>query len=392
MSRKMYFDVRDVPSCARLGLSGRKMWIWFKALVLSWAAWSAFTYLGWLAADPAGLGAVWGSSRLLPLPAGIFWTSWQSVALLAGGILVMTAVMLSAALRASRITFEQIRGDDFFSGREAAEFARRHGRPLYATPAALVAGLALAVLCGLLLGLAGRIPAVGPVLLGILAVPAWSAALLVVLGSIALLAAFPLVPAIVACTKGDTFETMFELFSSVTSQPWRLALYALASFITRVLALAVFLAAGSLALGILVHTTALAGAPSPYALLQGGLRYVAPSLVGAYAGLIDILGVSGQPGATVQPLAGALLAASGAAIVLVAASYWFSSCSSAWTVIYLAVRRRKDGEDLLRRADQEDLAEFEKQYGSADESTRAGQTGCAGDAGPGAATEADEQA
>ena len=392
MARKMYFDVRDVPSCARLGLSGRKMWVWFKALVLSWAAWSGATYLGWLAADPAGLGAVWGSSRLLPLPGGIFWSSWQSVALFAAGIIAVLAVMLSAALKTSRITFEQIRGDDFFSGREAAEFSRRHGRPLYATPAVLAAGLALAVLCGLLLGLAGRIPVVGPVLLGILAVPAWSAALLVVLASTALLAAFPLVPAIVACTRGDTFETIFELFSSVTSQPWRLLLYALVSFVTRVLALAVFLAAGSLALGILVQTTALAGAPSPYTLLQGGLRYLAPSLVGEYAGVVDILGVSGQPGASVQPLAGALLAASGAAIALVAASYWFSSCSSAWTVIYLAVRRRKDGEDLLRRADQEDLAEFEKQYGSADESSRAGQHGCGCDAGPGAATEADEQA
>lgn len=392
MSRKMHFDVRDVPSCARLGLSGRKMWIWFKALVLSWAAWSASTYLGWLAADPAGLGALWGSSRLLPLPGGIFWSSWQSVALLAIGIVAILAVFLSASLKASRITFEQIRGDDFFSGREAADFARRHGRPLYATPAVILAGLVLAALCGLLLGLAGCIPAAGPVLLGILAVPAWSAALLVVLSSIALLAAFPLVPAIVACTRGDTFETLFELFSSVTSQPWRLALYALVSFVARLLGLALFLAAGSLAVGILVHTTALAGAPSPYALLQGGLRYLAPSLVGEYAGIVDVLGVSGQPGAAVQPLAGVLLAASGAAIALVAASYWLSSCSSAWTVIYLAVRRRKDGEDLLRRADQEDLAEFERQYGSADESARAGQHGGACDAGPGAATEADEQA
>jgi hypothetical protein len=82
------------------------------------------------------------------------------------------------------------------------------------------------------------------------------------------------------------------------------------------------------------------------------------------------------------------MAVSGAVIALLIASYWFSSGSSAWTVIYLAVRHRKDGEDLVRRADQEDQAEFEKQYGSADDSQRAGTGSCAAGEAPAGGEEA----
>lgn len=379
MSKKLYFDVRDVPSCARLGLSGRKIWIYFKTLVLSWASWSVFTYLGWLAADPAGIGPVFEASRLLPLPSGIFWASWQSVALLVVGVVLIAVLMLSASLRTSRITFEQIRGDDFFSGRDASAFARRHWRPVFAVPAALAAGLGIALACGLLLGLAGRIPAVGPVLLGLLAVPGWGASLLVVLAAVALLASVLLVPPIVACTKGDSFETVFELFSSVTAQPWRLVLYGLTAVLTRALAALVFFVFSSAATGFLAFGTSLAGGGNPFSLLQGGLSFLAPSLVGAYSGIVDILGLAGSGAPSMPALPSALMAASGAAIALVFVSYWFSSCSSAWTVIYLAVRYRKDGEDLLARADQEDLAEFERQYGqtcpSADGSTESSRVG-----------------
>ncbi len=388
MSKKLHFDVRDVPSCARLGLSGRKLWICFKALVLSWAVWSASTYLGWLAADPGGLASLWRTSRLLPLPSGIFWTTWQSVALLALGSLVIVWMLLYASMKTSRITFEQIRGDDFFSGRDASNFARRHWKPLFATPASLVAGLLIAVAVGFLIGLAGRIPAVGPFLLGILAVPAWSASLLVVLAVIALAAGMCLLPAIVACTRGDTFETLFELFSSITSQPWRLTLYALTAFIARVLGLAVALLFSSLAAGVLAFSTALAGGGNPFSLLAGGIRYLAPSLVGEFAGLIDVLGISGTQAPAIQGPAGVLMAVSGSVIALLIASYWLSSGSSAWTVIYLAVRHRKDGEDLVRRADQEDQAEFEKQFGSADDSQRAGTGSCA----PGEAPAGGEEA
>lgn len=370
MARKLYFDIRDIPAGARLGLGGRKIWLFFKSLVLSWLVWSLFTYLGWLAADPGGLGAVMRQSRLLPLPGGLFWQSWQAVAILAAGVLGIAWVMLSASLKASRITFEEIRGDDFYSGRDAARFFRGNWKPLAATPLVIAAGLLLAVLALFLLGLLGRIPAAGPVIFGLLAVPAWGASLLAVLAAVALLACIPLLPPIIATTRGDTFETLFELFSTLTSQPWRIVLYGLASAASNAAGLALFMVAASLATGFLSWAAGLGMGDPPGSVLVAGLSHLAPALVGAAARPADILGLAGGGSPTVTGGGMAVISAAGAAIVLVLLSYLLSACSSGWTLIYLAVRNRKDGEDLVRRADEEEFREFERQYGSADEYAR----------------------
>jgi hypothetical protein len=368
MAMKLRFDVRDVPSCARLGLSGRKMWIFTKAILASWLAWSASTYLGWLAADPGGLGGVWASSRLLPLPSGIFWRSWPSVALMAAGLLLAGWSLLRAMLMSSRITFEQIRGDDFYSGRDARRFLGSHWRPLFWTPAAIVAGMAVAAAAGLLLGLAGRIPVAGPVIVGLAAVPAWGAALLAVPAAGALLLCAGFLPAIVACTRGDTFESLFELFSAVTGQTARLAGYMLVSLLVRVPAAALFLVCSSAAAGMAARVVGAGMGTAPFGPFVSGLGILAPAAVGAFSRPADVLGL--VPQAPAGGAAEAVMAASGVMAVLVLASYWLSAASSGWTLIYLAIRHRRDGEDLVRRADDEDYREFSRQYGSADEHSR----------------------
>jgi hypothetical protein len=369
MRRKLHFDVRDITACARYGLSARKLWVFFKALVLGWACWTLFVYLGFLAADPSGLGARWEAARLLPLPADLFWQSWQSVALLAIGISLVIALVSGASLRACRITFEQIRGDDFYSAREASDFARSHWKPLLAVPATLVAGLGLAVLAGMVLGLVARIPEAGAYVFALSSVPAWGGALLCVLAAAVLLVGLVMVPAIVACTRGDTFETMFELFSTVTSQPWRLVLYWAAAKLAILVSTVVFLVSGSVAGGVVGWAVSLGLGRNPAPALSGGLQVVAPQAVGGFSTGFDVLGLAGQGSAWPGP-SGWLLALAGCAIVLILVSYVLSSVSSASTLIYLAIRKRKDGEDLLQRADDEDFREFEKQYGSADESRR----------------------
>jgi len=161
MMKKLHFDIRDIPACARLGLSARKIWIFFKALLLSWMVWDLLVYLGFLAADHGGLGSRIGSGRLLPLPSGIFWQSWQAVALLALAGLFILAILMVASLKVCRVTFEQIRGDDFYSGRDAAEFARGNYKPVFATPLAILAGLLIAVAADQAEGLTKRMREAG---------------------------------------------------------------------------------------------------------------------------------------------------------------------------------------------------------------------------------------
>ncbi len=342
MSSRLYFNVRDIPSAARSGLSARKLWIFWKAQLSAWLIWFVSVYLGYLAAG-SDLASRWETSRLLPLPGGIFWESWPSVALLAAGLLLIVYVIMAASIRVSRITFDQISGDDFFSGRDARTFLRQNRNPLISTPLAILTGLVIAAVSGLILGLVGRIPGAGPVLLGVLSVPAWGMALLAVLLGLGCILSFVLVPPIVAATRGDTFESLFELFSTLTAQPWRVLLYWLTGLICRTLGLILLMLFASAAMTFLSWTVSLGmGTAGLGASLSSGLQMVAPEVFPWFANAFNPVAAA-APGQSWTGLAGVIAGLSGVAILMIIKAYWLSSGSSAWTLIYLAVGTARTG-------------------------------------------------
>jgi hypothetical protein len=355
------FDCRDVASCARLGLSARKMWSGFKSLLLSWLVWDFFVYLGFLAAGE-DMGARWNLSVLLPLPGGLFWHSAIAIALLAIGCILILTVLMRGSMKICRLAFEQIRGDAFYSESEASAFARGHSSPLILVPLMLAFLLVILLAKGAVLGLISRIPAAGPVLTALLALPLWSAMLLAVLTAAALILSIMLLPAIIASTKGDTFESVFELFSTMTSQSWRVFLYWLLSLLFTALGSAVFILFSAGAVGLLSMTTSWAAGGGGFAeALTAGPRMLAPELLPFFSSVVTLGSASATP--AWSGAAGVLAGASGSVILLVLLSYVFSSLSSAWTVIYVGLRRRRDGTDLLVEADLEDMREYERRYG-----------------------------
>ncbi len=367
MIHKLHFDIRDMLLSVKYGLSARNLWVVWKALVLSWLVWSGMVYLGFFAAGDSMAGR-WQVSRLFPIPEGLFLESTVALIFMAAALLACLWIIMSAFQKVGRITFEQIRGDGFYSGRDALEFHRGNRKPLLMVPVAVLAGLSILFVKLFIMGLIGRIPGAGPVIAGILAVPAWGISLFGVLALIALLLSIFMVPAITACTRGDTFETLFELFSSITSQPFRIILYMATGLIARAAALLLFMAfaRGAMAIvafgvGIGMGNTGLATS------VQGGLHTAAPQLISHYGSFLSPLGsLAGDPFAW-HGAAGWLASLSGVAIALIIFSYWLSSCASFWTLCYLAVRKAKDGEDLLQRADDEDSREFGKRFGSTDQ-------------------------
>lgn len=364
---KLRFDVRDMPLSVKYGLSARNLWVMWKALALSWLVWACMVYLGYFASGDS-MGGRWQESRLLPVPGGVFMESPVALLFLGIAALLCLWIMLTGFQKVARITFEQIRGDGFYSGRDAAVFHRGNWKPMVMVPVAVTAGLAILFLKLFVSGLVGRIPGAGPVLVGVLTVPLWGLSLFGVLSLLALALAFPLVPAITACTRGDTFETLFELFSSITSQPWRILFYFVTGLLARAAALALFVlfARGALTIAALGIGAGM-GSDGFSSTVQGGMHLAAPQLVSHYGSFLAPLGsLSGGPSHWTGA-AGWAAGLSGVAIALLTAAYWLSSCASLWTILYLAVRKVKDGDDLLARADDEEFREFQKRYGSADQ-------------------------
>ena len=363
MAVEMTFNVKDIPACTRYGFSARKIWLFLKTLVLSWFIWDFFVYLGFFAAG-CDLGVRWSHSRLLPLPESIFWSDPVPVILLVIGSALIVYVLMRGALMVSRMTFQQIRGDDFYSVSDAAAFGRDHALPLISIPIMLILTLLVIFGTGVLTGFVSRIPAVGPVVASLLLIPLWAVMLLGVLTAIALILSLELLPAVVACTGGDSFESIFEVFSTLTSQSWRLFLYFLLSILIIALGGAAFLILSSAAINFLsLSVSTGAGSTGLSAALASGPQLLAPEALPFFSGLIT-LGQHGDIQAW-SGIAGTLAGISGTVIFLVILSYLLSSYSSAWTIIYIVLRYRKDGEDLMDRADSEEQREFDRMYGEA---------------------------
>ena len=362
MTEELRFNVKDIPLCAKYGFSARKIWIYFKTLVLSWAIWDVFIYLGFYAAG-YDMAARWEQSRLFPLPGALFLKDVIPVAFLIIAVILILYVLIRGGLKVSRMTFQQIRGDNFFSGADASRFARGNSAPLIAIPVLLVFVILLAMAAGAAAGVLSRIPVAGPILTALLSVPLWGVMLLAVLTAMALVLSFQLLPSIIATTGGDTFESVFELFSTMTSQSWRVFLYWILSMIIMLLGGITFLLFASLAVDLLSFSVALgAGSAGFGAALASGPRLLAPEALPFFSGLTTF----GQQN-SIQAwtgISGVIAGLSGTAIFLVVVSYLFSCCSSSWTLIYLALRYRKDGVDLVDRADQEEQREFDRLYGN----------------------------
>lgn len=363
---KLSFRAGDAVLSARYGFNARNILVFFRGLTAAWLVWVIFIYLGFYAAGDS-IAERFSTSLFCPLPDALFLNSSSALVLMAAGGLLSLFIFMSTSLKVSRLTFEQLRGDQFYSAGDARKFCEANWKPLLMTPVTILSGIALGIAVVSLLGIAGRIPGAGPVIAGLFAVPGVVLGVFMVLAIVALVLSVFLVPSITGTTGGDTFECLFELFSIVTSRPFRLFRGILAGVAMRVVALATLLffiwGAVSLFGGVLDSVSGFSGTSTA---LGSGFSRAAPDLVPFYSSILGPVASASHGEGTWTGFPGMLIAASGTAIFLFLASYWYSSCTAMWTIIYLGARHSRDGEDLLLRAEEEEYREFRRVYGSTD--------------------------
>lgn len=363
---KLSFQASDAFLAARYGFNARNISVFWKGILKAWLTWTLFVYAGFYAAGDS-MAERFSSSVLCPLPDALFFSSAVAVILLAAGSLLAVLTIMATSMKVSRLTFEQLRGDQFYSENDAKKFCRHNWKPLVMTPAALVSAIAIGCALLLLAGLAGRIPGAGSFVVALLAVPSWILGLFIILVGTVLIQSFFLVPVITGATGGDTFENLFELFSIVTSGPLYLLRGVLAGAATRIPAFLLLLAFswGSVQLTGAVFDR-VSGSSGTASAIESGFSRAAPELVPFYSSIFSPVSSSSGADVTWTGVPAALLAAFGTGLMVFLAACWCSGCIAMWTIVYLGARHRRDGEDLLLRAEEEEYREFRKIYGSKD--------------------------
>jgi hypothetical protein len=361
---EMRFNFIDLFRIPRLAFRAKKIWIHFRALVLGLVLYNVFTYAG---AVFSGYG-LFESFRIyylfppLSLVQTGLWSSfilspWGTVLHAIGLVLLILPNYLALAT-VSKVTVEQLRGNDFYSASEAGAYTRRRWRAVVFTPIAYIVILAVLVGLGLLAGLVGKIPYVGELIAAFMTIPMYLGGLLFVFLIVVFVISLPLTPAIVGATGSDTFETSFELFSTLSAQPWRLLVYETLYCFVRAFATVLFGVVSLVALRVaftlllipmgpkflFYFASAWETMPAPFRALIAGVYTPGIELFGWFVpGYITATGPIGGFGALVATI----FAVSMLCILGVVVSYSLSLVSTGQTVIYTVLRRKKDGENIL---------------------------------------------
>jgi len=389
-----HFDFRDLFLAPRAGISGKKIWVATLGLLLAHLGYSMFTYLARIATGMT-LGGIWSTQGLWPVPAFNLY-GWPGWGLQLIGLLFAGVMLLLTATAVSNLAFQQFRGDDFYSPGDAWAHARRHWIALTLTPAVIAGLIGLLLLAGLVLGLIGRIPWLGPVVVALHMPLMILFGMIVAFSTLVFFTHFSLGPAICGTTRSDAMEVLVQLFSCAWSQPWRFLVYQTLMKVITVFSVHVLVVFSMAGLWISRWVIGPAMGNGFAQMLQIGYSFAmfrCPVTSAACALTSENLGLdlAGRMPQLQQHCLNSLFAAdlSGATssiffaghifgivlflVILTITGYCFATWFSGQTIIYLTLRKHKDGEDLLSYDEDDDwkpvgLEDDEGDYGD-DEAT-----------------------
>jgi len=364
------FDTRDIFRSARVAFSFQRLWIQFLGLSWGYVAYVIFTYAAKILAGD-NFSDLWARYGLLPYILD-FSLPWYSIAVFALGLFFLLFAWLISSTAVCRATYMQLKGNTFYTWKEALAFAfKKKGGSVLSTPIAIGIIAVLIGAGGVVVGLLGRIPVVGPIGLSLFTVIWFVAALLLIFVLLALVVSLILTPAILATTDDDAFEGIFQSFSLLHAQPWRILF---SEALIKVIALFGF---GIFAFFVkrawaLMTTIFIWGMGKSYAdlsysasyHLQNWLEPAATKIraLGEWSGLFFFNRVFDSLTLPVSTQIASWIFAF--FLLLIAAfvvAYPLAVFNAGQTLLFIILKKKKDDENLLERKDKEEVLEDEIQ-------------------------------
>ena len=367
----LYFDIRDLFSAVRMGWSGKKIWAGLCGLFIAYFVYSALVVVGYVMSGMTG-SELLHTYGLFPGAAPDKVGGLPAILHLVAMVIAAVVLFLTTSMMC-KVTYQQLRGDDFYTLGEAFGFIRKHWGGVVFGPIACFALLVLFLVAGMIIGwLAGVIPAVGEIAFAIGFIPIFFAALVAVFIVFAIIASILLAPAIVGTVGEDALEVVIQSFSVCWSQPWRSALYLVWLGISVYVGTVILSGLMTLALGLIGWAFGMFMDEKLVGMLQIAQGYLPPvdfstPILHAYPEMKTIWSdlAETQPNASVI-WSGRVLGIMLIMLTGVLLSYVQAAFASGTTLIYVILRKKKDDENMLEWEDP-DFTDFD--FDGEDEAT-----------------------
>ena len=220
---KLHFDVRDIFRAPRLALGGKKIWILLQANLVGYVSYFVLTHLSFLLGGWS-IREVWVEYGLYPCLMGNDSGVVALVIWLLGCLAWFFSILLGATAVA-RVTYKQLKGDEFYSSGDAWKFVKKHWHaPVFTHLSIAVIALFFVVMAAIF-ALIGKIPFLGELFFGIPYLFWFFGSVFVAYTTVVLVVSIFFTHAVVGTMEEDTMGAVFQNYSITWSQPWRTLLY-----------------------------------------------------------------------------------------------------------------------------------------------------------------------
>ena len=380
---KLYFDVRDIFRAPRLALSGKKVIIFMQANLVGYAVYWMLNYLG-AAVHGMSFSDTWAAYGLYPCLLSLDSLSGIACVLYWIGAAFWFYAISLGATAVSRVTYKQLKGDEFYSGGDAWSYVKKHWHPVVFSSISLALILAFLFFLAAIFALLGKIPYVGEFLFVLPYFLYFFGSVFTIYTGIVFLVALVYTPAIVGTYEEDTMGTVWHNFSITWGQPWRIILYHAALVPVLVLGAYLFSHAwisgyglinavyshewfmGSKLLNVVGWATQ-AVHPGALCSLLGNICSICSA---CYAGCVScgsLLTSSGVALSGTEQVAAFILAVFLFLLIVSAVSYTMAVLSVGETLMFIIFKKRSDDDNLLERKDEEELEDEEDEEDEEDD-------------------------
>ena len=369
---KFYFDIRDIFRSPRLALSGKKIWLFLKANLFGFSIYWVLSYFA-LALSGVNFSNALNVYGLYPY---LFCTeniSLVSYLVYLIGIVIWIMTIFFACTAVSRITYKQLKGDDFYSLADARIFVKNHRYPIILSWISVLLIALFFIIGATIFALIGKIPYIGELLFALLYILYFFGSIFTVYTLLVFITSFICSPAIVATLEEDTMGTVFQSYSTTWSQPWRLVLYNLTLIPILAIGITVFrwfwLASYKL-INVIFGADWLMGAKLQnivgWATELVNPNFITCKFMTCYTSADTMFThhtmLQLQEGAilsSTEYISGTIIAIILFILMLTIVSYGLSILSIGETIIFTILKKKSNDENILLRSDEDDNTENE---------------------------------
>ena len=235
---KLNFNYTDIFRAPRLALSGKKVSILIKGNLIGYISYFLFSLIS-LFSTGMNIKEVIAKYGLYPFLFGhsAEWYSWVMYYI---GIIIWFLAILLSLTAVSRVALKQLKGNDFFSEKDAWEYAFKHWHAVVFTPMTLLLIIVFFLLLASTFALIGKIPILGKLTFSVLYIIYFFGSIFTILTAFVLISSLIYTPSIIGIYEEDTMGAVFQTYSITFGQIWRIIVYNLLLFILIIVSLEIF--------------------------------------------------------------------------------------------------------------------------------------------------------